>query len=126
MGEPTTVRLGDLAEPLIKRAAAENKLNGEGYLRVTPSSILKKALRAYLDGDYVQVVEAGEILNALSGLKNDLARVGGNLNQLAHVFNMESRVDGGELQKNHEALQTKLRQVMCTIREVERELYKRR
>jgi len=119
----TTVRLGDLAEPLEKRAASESKKAGR---RIEPSKILKRALRAYLDGDYVQLVEAQAIIDALGRLRTDLARVGGNLNQLAHIFNMESRVDGGELQKNNEALRTELRQIIITMRGIEQELYKRR
>lgn len=119
----STVRLGDLTTPLGKRAASESKAVGR---HVTASAVIKKALRAYLDGNYVQVIEAPAILDALAGLRSDLARVGGNLNQLAHIFNMESRVDKSELQKNHEALQTEFRQITGAMREIERELYKRR
>lgn len=50
-----TVRLGDLTAPLEKRAASESKSAGR---RVTPSAILKQALRTYLGGNYVQVIEA--------------------------------------------------------------------
>lgn len=119
----STVRLGDLTAPLEKRAASESKAAGR---RITPSSVIKKALRAYLAGNNVQVIEAPAILDALGRLRNDLARVGGNLNQLAHIFNMESRVDKSELQKNHEALQTEFRQVIGTLKEVREELYKQR
>ncbi len=126
MENPTTVRLGDLAEPLRKRVAAENESRRKNFIRVTPSAILQKALRAYLDGDYVQIVEAQTIIDALGRFRADLARVGGNLNQLAHIFNMESRVDGRELQKNHEALQAEFREIMAKLREIERELYPRR
>lgn len=119
----STVRLGDLTAPLEKRAASESKAAGR---RITPSSVIKKALRAYLVGNNVQVIEAPAILDALGRLRNDLARVGGNLNQLAHIFNMESRVDKSELQKNHEALQTEFRQVIGTLKEVREELYKQR
>ena len=41
----STVRLGDLTAPLEKRATSESKAAGR---RVTPSSVIKKALRAYL------------------------------------------------------------------------------
>lgn len=126
MGDRFTVRLDDLAEPLKKRAALENNSRGKNFVRVTPSSILQKSLRAYLNGDYIQIIEAQAIIESLDKLRNDLARVGGNLNQLAHVFNMEDRVDEGELRKNHDALRTEFRQVIGVLRDIEQELYKRR
>lgn len=119
----STVRLGDLTAPLEKRAASETKAAGR---RITPSAILKRALRTYLGGENVQHFDASGMIEELAGLRSDLARVGGNLNQLAHIFNMESRVDKSELQKNHEALQTGFRQVIGTLKEVREELYKRR
>ena len=51
----STVRLGDLTTPLEKRATSESKAAGR---RVTPSAIIKKALRAYMGGDFAQVIEA--------------------------------------------------------------------
>jgi len=119
----STVRLGDLTTPLEKRATSESKAAGR---RVTPSAIIKKALRAYMGGDFAQVIEAQAIIDALAGLRSDLARVGGNLNQLAHSFNIYERVDDKELRLNHEALQAEFRQIMAIMQGVERELYKRR
>ncbi len=126
MGDPTTVRLGDLAEPLKKRATAENQSRGKNFVRVTPSSILQKALRAYLDGDYIQFIEAQTILDALAKLRLDLARVGGNLNQLAHTFNIYDQIDEADRDRTYKELRVELRQVLDTLEGIERELYKRR
>ena len=79
-----------------------------------------------MGGDFAQVIEAQAIIDALAGLRSDLARVGGNLNQLAHSFNIYERVDDKELRLNHEALQAEFRQIMAIMQGVERELYKRR
>lgn len=119
----TTVRLGDLTAPLEKRAASETKAAGR---RITPSAILKRALRAYLGGENVQHFDASGMLEELSRLRTDLSRVGGNLNQLAHSFNIYGKVDDKELRENHEALRVEFRQVIATLKELREELYKRR
>lgn len=119
----STVRLGDLTAPLEKRVASESKAAGR---RITPSAILKRALRAYLGGENVQHFDASGMIEELAGLRSDLARVGGNLNQLAHTFNIYGQVDDKELRQNHEALRDEFRPIMAMLKEVRDELYKRR
>lgn len=119
----TGVRLGDLTVPLEKRAASETKAAGR---RITPSAILKRALRAYLSGENVQHFDTSGMIEELAGLRSDLARVGGNLNQLAHTFNIYGQVDDKELRQNHEALQGEFRQIMAMLKEIRDELHKRR
>jgi predicted transcriptional regulator len=93
-------RLGDLGDRLDARAKRE---------RVKPSQVLRRALAAYLDGSRQPLgsFEQIERFTAdLAGLRSELARVGGNLNQLAHAFNMDEPLNTDELAVTHRELQT--------------------
>lgn len=117
-------RLGDLAPALARRAASETKVAGRP---VSHAKIIKRAMRAYLEGgDGLPYFDATEMIDALRGLRLDLSRVGGNLNQLSHQFNIHNQVDDDELAKVHADLRVEFRQVMTVLKEIEVVLYKRR
>lgn len=119
----STVRLGELESPLVKRATSETKASGR---KVTPSAIIKRALRAYLGDGTGQHFDATELIEAVKKLRADLARVGGNLNQLAHTFNIYSQIDEADRDRTFKELQGEFREIITVMREVEGELYKRR
>jgi hypothetical protein len=85
-------------------------------------------LRSYLeDGDNaLPYFEASELIDALHENHRDLVRVGGNLNQLAHLFNIHNHVDDDELAKVHAELRAEFRQLMTTLLELKDALIKRR
>lgn len=117
-------RLGDLVPALEKRAASESRAAGRP---VSHAKIVKRALRAYLGvGDALPYFDATELIEAQKGLRLDLARVGGNLNQLAHTFNIHSQVDERELAKIHDELRDEFRRIMAVLKGVESDLLKRR
>jgi hypothetical protein len=105
-------RLGDLGDRLDARAKRE---------RAKPSRVLRRALTAYLDGtgqpsgSFEQI----EQLTAdLAGLRSELARVGGNLNQIAHAFNMGDPLDTVGLTATHCELQTQFSALTALLRGV--------
>ena len=76
-----SIRLGDLAEPLVVEAEKEE---------VDPSKIIHRAVRNYLKDSKNPDRETYEsLLDSLNFFRQDFARVGGNLNQLARCFNVE-------------------------------------
>lgn len=123
MAEISTFRLGDLSETLTQRAKDETESTGQ---RITPSTIVKRALRAYLVEDIQQHIDAHAIIGALKELRIDLARVGGNLNQISYGFNLDGRIDSEELKKVHRGLQIEFRKISSGLSEIEREMYGRR
>lgn len=116
-------RLGDLAPALEKRAASESKVAGKP---VPFAKIMRRALRAYLDGgdNALPYFDTSELIDALGSLRRDLSRVGGNLNQLSHLFNIHNHVDDDELAKVHAELRAEFRRIMATLQELENVLYK--
>lgn len=117
-------RLGDLAPAIARRAASETKAAGHP---ISHAKIIKRAVRAYLEGgDGLPYFDVTKMIDALHGLRLDLARVGGNLNQLSHQFNIHNQVDDDELAKAHADLRVEFRGVMATLKEIEVALYKRR
>lgn len=78
------VRLGDLESQLKKQAATETNGN--------ISRMIRRAIAAYLE----DVPKLGDITGLradLQKIREDLGRVGGNLNQVAHAFNYSNNLD---------------------------------
>lgn len=123
MVSKSSFRLGELAELLDQRAAEESEMTGR---RVTPSALVKRALQIYLAEDVQQHIDANQIIEAVKGLRIDLSRVGGNLNQIAHGFNVDGRIIPNELQQVHRELQKEFGKIAPVLREIEKELYGRR
>lgn len=63
---------------------------------VKAAIIVRRALTAYFDGPGVAVAPSEQLAalaDQLSQLRADLARVGGDLNQIAHAFNIDEPLD---------------------------------
>lgn len=80
------VRWGSLSEPLIERAIAEN---------TSASAIARRSVRFFLG--HTRVPEIKEHMEEIRRLTKILARIGGNLNQIALAFNMDDFLKTGDL-----------------------------
>lgn len=108
-----SLSLGDVlpeAEALV-RAGKERSL----------SALVRRAIRLYLNPEQ-QANDPRPMTFALGQLRLELSRIGSNLNQLAHGFNMRGPVafKRDELAESHEALQSEFRVVMTKLDEIER------
>ena len=110
---PVPVRLRDLAEVAKDAAAKETEGN--------VSKLIRRALRAYLDGATRPAPELATLAAELRQLRLDLARVGGNLNQLAHAFAMDDHgeIDDDALAVTHAELRAEFRRLSDLMRRIE-------
>lgn len=109
-------RLGEMEE-LFDKSFAEAKeqnpsINASTFMRFC----LKKALE---NNEYDLAPEvAEEMINALFKLTRELAKIGGNLNQIAHYFNIHERLNESDLRASHEELQERLKDATKTLNEL--------
>lgn len=108
------LRLGELAEPLEKRAEKEG---------LKKSKIIRRALRIYLEDRKIENLD--RFLSELNRLRSDLGPIGGNLNQIARFFNTHNTLDHHELSQAHDDLRKEFHEVMVFLKEVNRELIKK-
>lgn len=110
--KPQTFRLESYGPRLATLAKKEG---------VKASVILRRALAAYMDGPG-GLVGSSEELAALTAhlgqLRADLARVGGNLNQVAHAFNMDEPLDRDALAAVHQELRQEFGRLVGVLKEV--------
>lgn len=106
-----TVRIGDLAEALEKRAK-KNK--------VKRSAIIRRALRAYLEDK--SFVELDTLISELAALRLDLSRVGINLNQIARFFNTHNTIDNQELGCAHADLRKEFQEQITFLNKINKEV----
>lgn len=79
-----SIRLNELAGPLLRRAEEED---------TKPAEVIRRALKSYLEAP--RIADTAGLLAELRALRTDLARVGNNLNQIAHRFNTQEQADPG-------------------------------
>jgi hypothetical protein len=103
----TTVRLGELRDLALARARKDN---------LKLSELLRRAVRHYLTG------QGGDDWQKLrvevSNLRAESARIGGNLNQIAHHANIHQAVDGQALPKVIAELKAHFRDVADQMRAI--------
>lgn len=88
---------------------------------VKAAVILRRALAAYMDGPGGPAGSSEELAALtvqLGQLRGDLARVGGNLNQVAHAFNMDEPLDRDALAAVHLELRGEFSQLAGLLTEV--------
>lgn len=110
--KPRTFRLASYGQRLDALAKKEG---------VKAGVTLRRALAAYMDGPGGSPGSSEELaaLTAQLGqLRADLARVGGNLNQLAHAFNMDEPLDRDALAAVHQELQGEFSRLAKTLQEI--------
>lgn len=91
---------------------------------------LSKAARAVMeagleDAPLQDATALAELSAKLEAMRLDLSRVGGNLNQLAHAFNINGALPADSLARTHDALRTEFGQLMALLREVQRGIHRR-
>lgn len=106
-----TVRFGDLTADLEKKSAKD---------KVKRSTIIRRAVRAYLEDK--NFGECDVLVSELAGVKSSLARIGGNMNQIARYFNTHDSIDSSELNQAHEELKKELDKTILFLRKTRSEL----
>jgi hypothetical protein len=106
-----SVRLGEL------KAAVEDRAAHEGLRNI--SVLIRTAVRLYLaDADKSDLVHLENMADEIREFRKDFSRIGGNLNQLALVFNTEDTVEESALQIVHRSLQKEFKTVSVTLKEI--------
>jgi len=85
-----------------------------------PSELIRLFVQAGISGN--QVTDVRPLVKALDQLTREMSRVGGNLNQIAHYFNIRDKVDESKLAKNHKLLQANFKLIIKQIKAIRREL----
>ncbi|MBL4761136.1 MAG: ribbon-helix-helix protein, CopG family [Gammaproteobacteria bacterium] len=112
---PTPIRLGGLADRVTSRARDEN---------TDISKLIRRAIQHYLDA-VPAIDRADELANGIANCRQDLARVGSNLNQLALAFNVDDTLNGDELAQAHTELRHEFKTLMHAIKSIESALKSR-
>lgn len=112
---PFRIRLQELGPLVESRAEAETGGNR--------SKLIRRALDAYLS-DRTPGEHAGlaELAKAVRELQADMARVGGNLNQLAHYYNIHDTIQPHELAAEHKELRRQFQALMTLIKKIHEQL----
>lgn len=110
--------MGDM-RPAAKQAVKEGRAKNV-------SALVRQSLRSYLAEGAGPVVDSSNVVKTVDALRLDLARVGSNLNQLAHVFNVRGPVafDRDALAETHQELRGEFAKIMGVLVELERDLRK--
>jgi hypothetical protein len=118
-----TVRVGELADALAERAVRETEITGR---KVPISAVIRQALDAYLSnrapGEHAGLAA---LTKAVKDFQADFARVGGNLNQLAHYYNIHDTIQPHELAAEHQELRRQFRALMTLIQRIHEQFTKR-
>lgn len=90
------------------------------------SPVLVRAIRAYLAADAGSASSAPgttgpdlvPLLAALEQQRQDLARIGGNLNQIAHAWNRKGELHQGALAVTHDDLRAEFTRLSSLLMEI--------
>lgn len=110
-----SIRLNDLAGPLLKRAEQEN---------IKPAEVIRRALKSYLQGSARRIEDTAGLLVELRALRAELHRVGLNFNQIARALNMEETVEREKILAAHTALRRNFIEVQSLFEAVADDLAK--
>jgi len=106
------------------------RLSEELYLKVEQqveekkikmSTAIRRLIVMGLDENKLYL-DVEPIIFELHEFSCDMARIGGNLNQLSHYFNMDDVVDDNELKLVHKALQVKFSEIARFLKALKRKL----
>lgn len=116
----TPVRLG---EGVRAELEAQAKLEGRNMSRIIRQAVVEYLDREARTDDDVTVERAlRAVYEELWDFRGGFARIGGNLNQIALVFNQTGRVDGEGLADAHKELQRYFRELANKLEDIEDEL----
>ena len=112
---PFRIRLQELGPLVESRADAETGGN--------ISKLIRRALDAYLSartpGEHAGLAELAKVVKELQA---DMARVGGNLNQLAHYYNIHDTIQPHELAAEHKELRRQFQALMTIIKKTHEQI----
>ncbi|MBV7300735.1 plasmid mobilization relaxosome protein MobC [Enterovibrio paralichthyis] len=108
-----TYRLGEV-EALFDDAYSQAR---EQNPTLKESAFLRWCIRQALteSGQAISPERAKEAVEVLNGMKRELAKIGGNFNQVAHYFNIHDHLVESELRANHLDIQRTLKTTTKTI-----------
>lgn len=110
-----SVRLHELAGPLLKRAEQED---------VKPAEVIRRALKSYLQGSVRRIEDTAGLLVELRALRAELHRIGLNFNQIARALNMEETVEREKILAAHMDLRRNFIEVQSLFEAVADDLAK--
>jgi hypothetical protein len=112
---PFRIRLQELGPLVESRAEAETGGN--------KSKLVRLALDAYLSnrtpGEHAGLAA---LTKAVKDFQADFARVGGNLNQIAHYYNIHDTIQPHELAAEHKELRRQFQALMTIIQRTHEQL----
>ncbi len=85
---PVRIRLQELGPAIDRRAEAETGGNR--------SKLIRLALKSYLGAP--RIADTAGLITEVKAIRTDLSRIGNNLNQIAHRFNIDETPDPKELE----------------------------
>ncbi|MFA7346285.1 MAG: plasmid mobilization relaxosome protein MobC [Desulfurivibrionaceae bacterium] len=99
------------------------KLDERATTEKNRSVVIRRALDAYLS-DRTPGEHAGlaELTKAVKDFQADMARVGGNLNQIAHYYNIHDTIQPHELAAEHKELRRQFQALMTLIKKIHEQL----
>lgn len=99
------------------------KLDERATTEKNRSVVMRRALDAYLS-DRTPGEHAGlaELTKAVKDFQADMARVGGNLNQIAHYYNIHDTIQPHELAAEHKELRRQFQALMTLIKKIHEQL----
>lgn len=83
------------------------------------SVIIRHFIKNGLEGaGGLSVEQHDELKNEICELRKSLIKIGGNLNQVAHYFNIHENIKESDLQKSHEELTNALKATTKSLNKV--------
>lgn len=106
-----TIRPGRLGDALEKRALEE---------KTTTSEIARRAIRLYLANE--ELPDIRQFAQELRSLQKNMARIGGNLNQIAVAFNSDGVLRTSDLRADHRSLVAWFSELASYFKRLEKQL----
>lgn len=108
MDDRLTIRLGKTKDIFFNALDGEKESNQS----VTASHLARWCIQQSLCGQVsLNSEDARDLIEATRELKREMSSIGGNLNQLAHYFNMRGDLAPDELDRQHKALSKELKAI---------------
>lgn len=106
-----SIRLNDLAVPVASQAQDEG---------IKPSKLIRRAIRQYISSGGSKNITSS--LDDLNKFRLDFSRVGANLNQLAHYFNIHADAGRSDLRQNFDDLRSSFKNLSSVLENIENEI----
>nr|AKN40548.1 hypothetical protein [Enterovibrio norvegicus] len=114
-GKNRNFRLNEVEESfdlaLMEAIRIDPKIDASKFLRYC----IRKSLN---EQSSMSPDDAKKLLLAVIDLKKEISKVGGNLNQIAHYFNIHDHLIESELRRQHEGVMLQLKQTTLVLSEV--------